>query len=280
MESLIGDIESLRGVMSQHGPELMQAMIILVLGLVLIRWIVKFLKQGLARLKINPSWAATVGNIVYVLLVVMIVTFAALRLGAVPQNIIRVLGIITLGVVALMTIFRPYFPSLPFKVGNTINTGGLLGRVEATTFLNTRLKTFDGKTVFVPNSKILNDYLINYHFTPTRRIYLNVNIGYDQDLLKAKQVLETLMVEDARVKKTPRPAVYVLNLTDGWVELGGRCWVENLKYWATRCDLIEKTKLRFDIEGIQFAFPRRQVHLSPVREKFDAFEHEIGEGEI
>ena len=201
----------------------MQAMIILVLGLILIRWIVKFLKQGLVRLKINPSWAATVGNIVYVLLVVMIVTFAALRLGAVPQNIIRVLGIIALGVVALMTVFRPYFPSLPFKVGNTINTGGLLGKVEATTFLNTRLRTFDGKTVFVPNSKILNDYLINYHFTPTRRIYLNVNIGYDQNLLKAKQVLETLMVEDARVKKTPRPTVYVLNLTDGWVELGGRC---------------------------------------------------------
>ncbi len=54
------------------------------------------------------------------------------------------------------------------------------------------------------------------------------------------------MVEDANVKKTPQPVVYVLNLADSWVELGGRCWVDNLEYWVTRCDLIEKTKFRFD----------------------------------
>lgn len=117
-------------------------------------------------------------------------------------------------------------------MNNSIKTGDLLGKVEATTFLNTRLRTFDGKTVFVPNRKILDDYLINYHFTPTRR-----------------------------VKTTPRPVVYVLNLADSYVALGGRCWVDNLKYWVTKCELAEKVKLRFDREGILFAFPQRDVHL-------------------
>jgi small conductance mechanosensitive channel len=42
--------------------------------------------------------------------------------------------------------------------------------------------------------------------------------------------------------------------------LGGRCWVNNLKYWTTRCELIEKTKLRFDQEGILIAFPQLDVH--------------------
>jgi small conductance mechanosensitive channel len=150
---------------------------------------------------------------------------------------------------------------MPFKVGNTVKAGDLLGKVEAMTFLNTRLKTFDGKTFFVPNRQILNDIVINYHFTQTRRIKIDVNIRYDQDLLKAKRVLEAIMTEDARVKPKPGPMVYVLNLASNCVELGGRCWVANKDYWVARCDLLEKTKLRFDNEGIRFAFPQLDLHL-------------------
>jgi small conductance mechanosensitive channel len=53
-------------------------------------------------------------------------------------------------------------PTLPFKVGNTIKAADLMGKVEAIRFLNTRLQTFDGKTFFVPNRKILDDIVINY----------------------------------------------------------------------------------------------------------------------
>jgi small conductance mechanosensitive channel len=183
------------------------------------------------------------------------------QLGLESILIRRTIIFITLAVVGLIVLFRPYIPSLPFKVGNTIKTGDLFGKVEATTFLNTRLRTFEGLTVFVPNSKILNDYVINYHFTPTRRVRIDVGIRYDQDVLKAKQVLEAIMIEDPRVKSKPRPVVYVLNLTDGCVKLGGRCWVDNLKYWVAKCDLTEKVKLRFDREGIVITFPQRDVHV-------------------
>jgi small conductance mechanosensitive channel len=70
------------------------------------------------------------------------------------------------------------------------------------------------------------------------------------------------MTEDARVKTKPGPMVYVLNLSSSSVELGGRCWVDNKDYWVTRCDLLEKTKLRFDSEGIQFAFPQLDLHIN------------------
>jgi small conductance mechanosensitive channel len=89
-----------------------------------------------------------------------------------------------------------------------------------------------------------------------------VGIRYDQDLLKAKRVLEALMTEDPRVKTKPGPMVYVLNLASSSVDLGGRCWVDNKDYWVARCDLLEKTKLRFDSEGIQFAFPQLDLHIN------------------
>jgi small conductance mechanosensitive channel len=69
------------------------------------------------------------------------------------------------------------------------------------------------------------------------------------------------MIEDPRVLLKPaRPTVYVLSMADHCIKLGGRCWVNNSKYWTTRCELIEKTKLRFDQEGIMIAFPQLDVH--------------------
>jgi small conductance mechanosensitive channel len=56
--------------------------------------------------------------------------------------------------------------------------------------------------------------------------------------------------------------VYVLNLASSSVDLGGRCWVDNKDYWVARCDLLEKTKLRFDSEAIQFAFPQLDLHIN------------------
>jgi len=128
--------------------------------------------------------------------------------------------------------------------------------------INTRLRTFDGKTFFVPNRSIFNDIVINYHYTRTRRVKIDVGIRYDQDLIKAKQTLEAVMTEDSRVKLKPGPAVYVLYMASSSVDLGGRCWVDNKDYWVARCDLLEKAKLRFDNEGIEFAFPQLDLHIN------------------
>jgi small conductance mechanosensitive channel len=201
-----------------------------------------------------------VSNIICIILLVIVVATALEHLGMNTLVIRRVIFLVSLAVIGIIAVFRPLIPSLPFKVGNTVKVGDLLGKIEATTILNTRMRTFDGRTVFIPNSKIINDFVINYHFTKTRRIKVDVGIGYDQDILKAKQILETIMIEDPRVKVTPRPTVYVLNLTNNCVQLGGRCWVDNVKYWTTRCELIEKTKLRFNHEGITIAFPQLDVH--------------------
>ena len=54
--------------------------------------------------------------------------------------------------------------------------------------------------------------------------------------------------------------VYVLNLGPGSVDIGGRCWVENKKYWVTKCELLEKTKFSFDNEDILFAYPQLDIH--------------------
>ena len=260
MESQFAKYRAIGDVIASQGQDFVFALIILVVGLIATKLFIRLVRRLFERFKLQPAMASTVSNVLYVIMVFLVVATALQYLGMNTLVIRRVLIGISLAVIGLIAVFRPLFPTLPFKVGNTVKFGNLLGKVEATTILNTRLRTFDGKMVFVPNSKILNDFVINYHFTDTRRIKINVGIGYDQDLLKAKQILEAIMIEDPRVKVKPRPVVYVLNLGNSCVELGGRCWVDNLKFWTTRCELIEKTKLRFDQEGITIAFPQLDVH--------------------
>ncbi len=261
MENELSRLQRLGEVMTQHGTDMALALVILIIGLLAARLIDRGLRKGLRKLWPAATYISTLCNVVYIVLVALVISAAAVEFGAKPINMLRLLTIISLVSVGLIIFFRPFMPTMPFKVGNTVKAGNLLGKVEAMTFLNTRMRTFDGKTFFVPNRQILNDIVINYQYSGTRRIKIDVGIRYDQDLLKAKRVLEAVMTEDPRVKTKPGPMVYVLNLASNSVELGGRCWVDNTNFWVTRCDLLEKTKLRFDSEGILFAFPQLDIHL-------------------
>lgn len=262
MENEFARLQRLGDTMTQHGTQMVLALLLLILGLMVSRWLDKGLRALMHRLFPKAAFVTIFCNIVYVILVAVVIIAAAVEFGAKPINMLRLLTIVSLIAIGLFIFLRPFLPTLPFKVGNTVKAGSLLGKVEAITFLNTRLRTFDGKTFFVPNRQILDDIVINYHFTQTRRIKINVNIRYDQDLLRAKRALEAVMTEDPRVKTKPGPMVYVLNLTPNCVELGGRCWVDNKDFWVARCDLHEKTKLRFDHEGIRFAYPQLDLHMA------------------
>lgn len=264
MEALLSRIQEMENTMAFYGREMLIAFAVIVLGLILIKWINQGLKRVFSKLPISPAKGATVRNVLWVVMVAALITFVAIELGLEPRPVVRFLAILAMAAIGLIVLFRPLIPTLPFKVGNTIKAGDLLGKVEATTVLNTRLRTFDGTTVFVPNRQILNDVIINYHFTPTRRFELKINILYDQDLMKAKQVLEAIMVEDPRVNRTPRPVVYLMSLNKGYIELQGRGWSDNLKRFAVTRELLEKTKLRFDQEGINMALPQMQVHYTSV----------------
>lgn len=267
MESGLSRLQKLGETMTMHGTQMVLALLVLIVGLLLAKWIDKGLRKGLRRMVPTSTLIPVFCNTVYIILAAIVVSAAAIEFGAKPINILRLLTIISLVSVGLIIFFRPFMPTMPFKVKDTVKAGNLLGKVEAMTFLNTRMRTFDGKTFFVPNRQILNDIVINYQYSGTRRIKVDVSIRYDQDLLKAKRVLEAIMTEDARVKTKPGPMVYVLNLASSAVDLGGRCWVDNKDYWVARCDLLEKTKLRFDSEGIQFAFPQLDLHINHDRSR-------------
>jgi small conductance mechanosensitive channel len=269
MNTMEGELQKLREVsdmVTLYGPGILRALILLLVGLVLAKLFLKYSKPILRRFNLKEATLSVVANVIFIVIITFSVAMAAQLLGLKALVIVRVLAAIALALIAIVVMFRPLIPTLPFKVGNTIKTGDLLGKVEGTTLMNTRIRTFDGKTVFVPHSKVLNDYVINYHLIPNRQIRIDFPIGYKDDLLKAKRVLSEILAEEPRILKAPPARVFVIDLTLEGVQLAAWAWVKNIDYWRTRCDLLEKIKLRFDHEGIGFAMPRRLVHVQGASE--------------
>ncbi len=260
---LTKDYERLKEIMDLYGQDLLQSMFILVIGVVLLQWFIRRFRMYLDRTRGNQWPVKRISAIVYIILLFFVLNLCFVQIGFDFETIGLFLAIISLFVIALVIVLRPYFPTLPFHVGNPVFIDGFFGKVMATNMYHTHVKTFDGKMVFIPNSKIMKSVITNYHGTPGRRIKIDVSIPYTGDLIKAKQTLEAVMIADPRVLVTLRPQVWALDMEGGRVKLGARCWTDNENYWLTKCDLIEMIKLRFDHESIRMALPMQQIFLRP-----------------
>jgi small conductance mechanosensitive channel len=95
----------------------------------------------------------------------------------------------------------------------------------------------------------------------TRRIDLIVGIGYDDDIRKAKEILEDIIGKEERVLKDPATTIAVAELADSSVNFVVRPWVNAADYWPTKFALLETIKLRFDEEKIGIPYPQMDVHI-------------------
>ncbi|MCL4138892.1 UNVERIFIED_CONTAM: hypothetical protein GTU68_050717 [Idotea baltica] len=154
----------------------------------------------------------------------------------------------------MMIVFRP------FKLGDFIEAGGVMGVVEQISIFSTVLKTGDNREVIVPNGQIYSDAITNYSARPTRRIDMVFGIGYDDDLLVAKGLMESIINAHESVLEEPAPAVAIAELADSSVNFNVRPWVKKEDYWTVRSELIEQIKLAFDQNNISIPYPHVTIN--------------------
>jgi small conductance mechanosensitive channel len=149
----------------------------------------------------------------------------------------------------------------PFDVGDAVQMAGVSGKVHGMTLMTTTVRTFDNQTTHVPNNKIWGDVITNVTANPTRRIDMIFGISYDDDVARAKEVLERIVSKHAKVLADPEPTIRLHELGDSSVNLIVRPWANTPDYWDVYWDVTEEVKRTFDAEGITIPFPQRDVHL-------------------
>jgi small conductance mechanosensitive channel len=249
------------------------ALLIFIIGKWVARQFVNLAQKGMTRSRMDPTLVPFLGNVIYGIALAVILISALGRLGIDTTSAAAVLGgaAIAIGLSlqnqlssfaagVMLIMFRP------FKVGDFVQAGGVMGTVELIKITHTILKSPDNQEITVPNAQVWGSTITNFSARPTRRVDLLIGISYNADLRKAKATLERIMKEEARLLEDPAWSVVVTALNDSSVDFAVRGWTNSGDWWATRCDLIERIKLTFDDEGIEIPFPQMDVHVRDMPE--------------
>ena len=149
----------------------------------------------------------------------------------------------------------------PFDVGDVVEAGGVLGKVNHMSLVNTTFMTLDNQRLIVPNNLVWEGVITNITAQRVRRIDLMFGIAYGDDIGKVEKILTDIVVAHEAVLDSPEPVVKLHELAESSVNFVVRPWVKTDDYWETYWDITKAVKVRFDEEGISIPFPQRDVHV-------------------
>ncbi|MFC7202063.1 mechanosensitive ion channel family protein [Haloferax namakaokahaiae] len=152
--------------------------------------------------------------------------------------------------------------SRPFEIGDWVEIGDHEGIVTDITVVNTRIQTFDGEYVMVPNDVVSSESLVNRSRKGRLRLEIEVGVDYGSDLQHAAEVAQEAVEELEEVLSVPKPQVVAKRFGDSSVVLGVRPWIDRpsaRRRWRAQTAVIEAIHDAFAEEGITIPFPQREL---------------------
>ncbi len=250
------------------GIKLLGAMMILFIGIRLVKWFVKVVKNTKAFRKIDPGASSFIASLLSFTLKLTVVLTAIATLGVPMTNFITVLGsaglAIGLAMQGSLSNLAGGFMLLifhPFKVGDYINAGGISGSVREITILYTRIDTADNVRVTVPNGELSNATVTNYSANAMRRVDLSFGVSYESDVRLAIKLLTDMTGNCPYRISEKEPFVKIGEYGESQINIYVRLWVSSKDYRAATFYITEQVKEIFDKNGIVIPYPQMDIHL-------------------
>ena len=200
--------------------------------------------------------------------VIMAFVFIAVlnRFGVQTTSIVAMLGAATVAIGlalqgamsnlaagVMLMIFRPY------KVGDFVDGGGHFGNVEDITLFTTNMQTFDNQQIIIPNGKIWGEKIINHSHHPVRGVEMKFNVAYDDDIEKAKSVINKVLADHPHIKSDPAPFVEVETLSERSAELVVRPFTDGANYFDVRYSVPEAILKALGKAGFTTPYPATRM---------------------
>jgi small conductance mechanosensitive channel len=250
----------------EFGPRLLVAVLILVAGYYVGRWVGRMLDNILAHLELDVTARQLLVRIARVLVLGLFLIMALQNLGVDLLPLIAGLGVAGAGIaLAMQGVLSNLAAGLtiiftrPFRVNEYISIAGEEGLVESITLFNTTLSHLDLSRVVIPNRKIAGEILHNYG--GIRQVDLLVCVAYDADLNLALSAVDGVLRDNPRVLKDPAPYVQITTLADSSANISVRPWVTVPDYPVAIGELNKALLETFRHLDINMPFPQLEVRL-------------------
>jgi len=147
----------------------------------------------------------------------------------------------------------------PFKVGDAISAGGVIGTVESVGLFATIINTPDNVRTIMGNNKIFSDTIQNFSANPHRRVDLTATISNSVDHRDAIRLIKQRLSAVPNVLPSPAPVVDVLQFTPAGPLLCVRPFCANQDYWQVYFDTNRLIRETFGEAGFPVAMPAYAV---------------------
>lgn len=252
----------------EHGPKLLLAVLVLIIGLRLIKIVGKLVSKAFEKQNVDETLRPFLRSLIIWLLKAVLFISVASMLGIETTSLVAIIGAAGLAVgLALQGSLANFAGGVlillfkPFKVGDLIEAQGFLGVVQEINIFVTKILTLQNELVIIPNAGLSNGNIKNITAKDYIRVDLVIGISYDSDIRQAREVIMNVMNQDENVLKTPAPSVNVLELADSSVNLAVRPYCNPAHYWDVYFGILEKSKIALDQAKITIPFPQRDVHV-------------------
>lgn len=205
-----------------------------------------------------------------------------------PGNLISALGITGIAIgFAFKDIFENFLAGIlilvtePFRIGDQIVFKEFEGTIEDIETRATKMRTYDGRLVIIPNADLYKGIFIVNTAYATRRLQYDVVIGNGDDIPTAKRLMLEAMTSLPDVEAEPAPDVLLLDYADAGVKLRIRWWIKPPRR-ADALDqldhVLEKIKATLTANGIDLPYPTQQILLHDQTEVTDGDRRRQREG--
>ena len=242
------------------------AIIIIVAGLSVCRWVAKAMARGLRKFDLEPPVRDLLVRIVRILILGLFAIMAMQNLGVELLPLIAGLGVAGAGVALAMqgvlgnavAGFTIIFTK-PFRVGEYISIVGVEGSVADISIFNTTLDHSDRSRVVIPNRKIAGEILHNYG--KIRQLSIVAGVAYDTDLNKALATIHEVLRSNPRVLRDPAPNLGVSVLADSSIKISVNPWVNAPDFGPAGGEINKAIVEAFRGRNIVIPFPQQEVRM-------------------
>ena len=143
----------------------------------------------------------------------------------------------------------------PFELGDIIEVDGIAGTVDTIGLLALTLRTFDNRSVRIPNETLVKTKLINITRHPIRRFNLDIGVAYDENIGHVLKVMQEVAETNLQCLNEPDPLIIFTGFGDSSLNFLLGAWCVQEDYGTLRNTLPRELKERFDKENIEIPFP-------------------------
>lgn len=232
-------LESVRVIL----PRALAAVLVLLLfGLIatVVRWLLRLL---FGRVDTDPTSRNLIKQLVYYGIWALGIIVAVSAMGFDPQALATAIGLTSVALgFALKDVLSNFISGLlllfmrPFEIGDQIVVGSTEGVVDRIELRATRIVTYDGRVVLVPNAELFTSRVTNNTAAPIRRDSITIGLGYDADLPAAMSAALGAARTAAGVLEEPPPSILIRDLGTTTIALELRFWTDSRRadFLATR----------------------------------------------